>query len=60
MTQKSLTRKKAAKLLITKAMKHPENYTQEEINYAFATLRHIKIEKIQQTQKEVAQRVDKS
>ena len=41
-------------------MKHPENYTQEEINYAFATLRHIEIEKIQQTQKEVAQRVDKS
>ncbi len=46
--------------MITKAMKHPENYTQEEINYAFATLRHIKVEKIKETQNEVAHRVDKS
>lgn len=47
-------------MLITKAMKHPENYSQEDINYAFATLRHIKIEKIQKAEKEVAQRVDNS
>ena len=57
MTPKSLTNKKIAKRLITNAMKHPENYTQEEINYAFATLRHIKAEK---AQKQLAQGVDKS
>ena len=42
-----LTRKKTAKLLITQPMKHLWDYSQEDINYAFATLRHIKIEKIQ-------------
>tara|TARA_B100000927_G_scaffold10_1_gene23 strand:+ start:5102 stop:5218 length:117 start_codon:yes stop_codon:yes gene_type:complete len=38
-------------------MKHPEQYTQEEINFAFATLRHIKAQK---AQKKLAQGVDKS
>ena len=57
MTPKSLTNKKIAKRLITNAMKHPENYTQEEINYAFATLRHIKAVK---SQEQLAQGVDKS
>ena len=37
--------KKAAKLIIKRAKKHPELYTKEEIRYAKMVKRRIKLEK---------------
>lgn len=37
--------KKAAKRIIKEAAKHPDHYTQDDVNYAFMILRTIKTEK---------------